>query len=244
MVYILVRSKGLERTELRVPVRNKPVEFLVRALEISVFRHDFLSDGAGIVYSEHQHDFFRLARLKLQISLNSSAGVVAVGLRIRASALHNRLRMLVRAVSSDERLTARVESRHRRSYQSDPLAHVRAADFPFRMLDIKVVLNRVAEHIVGHLLALHDEKRILQVDLILSGVPLVREFAVREHADFSCLVGGIRNLEPPVLKILAERNIIFCLGFYSLVFRSDCRICSSVTAFALVLIKRLSDRLP
>jgi hypothetical protein len=92
--------------------------------------------------------------------------------------------------------------------------------------------------------ALHDEERVLEVDQVLGRVPLVRELAVCECRKLPGLVGGVGDLEPPILELLPERDEIGRLRRDARVFRRDDGIRRPMPADRLVFIERFPHRLP
>ena len=119
--------------------------------------------------------------MQLKVNLETAAGVVAVGCAVAAVPVQYCFRLAVIAVSPQESLPAGIEAANRCTGETHPAVHSRIALTGGLCLGGKVILNGDAQQVIFNFFTLHDEHRILQVDLVLLGIPLVGKFTVGKH---------------------------------------------------------------
>ena len=112
------------------------------------------------------------------------------------------------------------------------------------MLLVDVVVDWITEDVISLLISFHNEKWILKVYEILGGVPLACKLAVSECWQISGLVGLVLNVKSPILEGLSQGNEICSIGVNSGIIGTDDGVSRAVTTYTLVLIERLSNRLP
>ena len=100
-----------------------------------------------------------------------------------------------------------------------------------------------AQYSIRHFAA-HDEKRILQIDLVLGRHPLVGEFAIGKGRKRTRPVGLVGNFQAPIFELLAQRDEVGGFAGNTSIAGQDGRISRPMPAGTLELIERFADRLP
>ncbi len=140
-----------------MPVINKLFKFFICTFEVSEFIYDFLSNISCIINTKHKHDFFCFAWFKFKITLNCSTRVISVCFRVCTSTVNNSLWMFVRTISSNKCFTACIKTGHWCTNKGYPLAHICTTNIPFWVLDVKIILNRIAEKIISNFFTFYNE---------------------------------------------------------------------------------------
>ncbi len=197
------------------------------------------SSLSAVALTHNVDEFLCLAGSKSYIALKSSAGVGVVVHNAVALAGFYSDRIRESSVWSDEVAERAVIACYRlTNHAEEALLMIRASlvetGILVHMLDNAVLLEACTR----------NEERILEVDLVLLIVGLVCELDHTVNGELSLLVGSVSHLCAPNLVCLAIGNVVCHLRLYACVLSRDDRICSTVAALALVLVKGLAYGLP
>ena len=244
VVEIGVRRVHCEAAQLAVPAFLQPLQLSLRPRQRTELCHNSLTHRARVANAEHDQQFATFAWLQNQAGLHAPTGVVTVCVALAALSHLHRQRVVVTAVRTKKRLAAGVIPVQLRVDQRHPRMHTDVVLAAGPRLRRQVVVDGDAQQTVLGQAALDDEQRVLQVDLILLGHPLVGELAVGEDRESARPVAFVGDLQPPVLEVLAQRDEVGRLRRNAGVARFDGRVGRSVATGGLIAVQRLAHRLP
>ena len=180
------------------------LKFLRGAFRRAEFSHGTLAEGGRISHAQQEEQLTGFAGGELHIGLDGPAGVVTIGVAARAGAQLHHLWILIVTVHTQEGGAVGIIRGDGRVGQRQVRMACLVVGGKIHRVTGQVVVDGDAQHVVTQL-AFDDEQRILQVDKVLLGVPVIGELAVGEGRKAARFVRLVGDLHPPVFKELAER---------------------------------------
>ena len=193
--------------------------------------------------TKHYGKFLCLARLQVNIYLQRTATVVAFGKGIATFSVSHNLRICIRAICSQEFGTVAVVTRnfltHNANERVTCLVFILEIVGVFGHIQVAAVVNETV--FVG---SLNNVLRILQIVAVVVHIPVRGKFNVGERTQFAGFLACVGDFYVPHLEFLSHRHEIKRFGLYVAIFRRNFCVGRTVTAFALVFVKRFAYWLP
>ena len=179
--------------------------------------------------TENVDDLLGLAGLENDIALESAAGVGVV-VKVALEALFNALGVSIASVSAYEGISVAAVSGNFCLSNAEETLIVGVLEDLVLLLENEILLEVGAS----------DEQGVLKVYLILLIVVVVNELAVAGYGKLSGFGVVVGDLGSPYLVQSISGNIVCSLSLDVLVLGGDNGVSSTVTALALVFVKRLT----
>ena len=190
---------------------------------------DDLSSNCLRSLTENVDDLLGLAGLENDIALESAAGVGVV-VKVALETLFNALGVSITSVSAYEGISVAAVSGNFCLSNAEETLIVGVLEDLVLLLENEILLEVGAS----------DEQGVLKVYLILLIVVVVNELAVAGYGKLSGFGVVVGDLGSPHLVQSISGNIVCSLSLDVLVLGGDNGVSSTVTAFALVFVKRLT----
>ena len=194
-----------------------------------------------ILHAEYKCNLLALARCQCNLCLQSATGVTVIIETISAIAVFYTDRIAISMISAKERFLisgiacnlcasqAKESCKCNTSVDGRALIHIL----------IDYLLNAVSHEICSC-----DKECILQIDLILLIVVVIRKFTVTKDGQVTWLVRIIRNLQLPYLMCLIQWYIVKHRALDTRIFCIHIRIACAMVTLTLVTVQIFSYRLP